>query len=342
MDPPALARRQAHRGRDHVGLVAAVLVERDQHRLVLGLGLGRRSRDRDLDGAGQVKSLPTAVQDVDEHAGGQPSHPGGGDGHVQGGDGHEREPGADPAQHREQRQLASGDRERAGTSVGPLSVGVLDPQSDHREVGDRERQHRAERIHVAQERRLPRDQRDARDPPEHDDPDPRRAEVRVQLAQLVRHLAVQAHRIDQPRDTDDPSVGRDEQDRRGQQADIDLPCVLQRPQVEVLDDPQHRVARVTTLALAEAQQRLAFAGGVAGDRQRRQRDRGQQRVDREHGQHHALDRRRDRVTLVLGLLGHVRDRLYARIGDHRHRDRDDEVLPRRDDAQLHVVDQRVW
>ena len=110
---------------------------------------------------------------------------------------------------------------------------------------------------------LARDQRQARDPPEHDDPDPRRAEARVQLAQRVGHLAVQAHRVDQPRDADDPGVGGDEQDRRREQADVDLARVLERPEVQVLDDPEHRVAGVAALVLAHAEQRLAVAADVA-------------------------------------------------------------------------------
>ena len=39
-----------------------------------------------------------------------------------------------------------------------------------------------------------------------------------------------------------PGVRRDEQDRRGQQADVELADALERPEVEVLDDPEHRVA----------------------------------------------------------------------------------------------------
>ena len=54
----------------------------------------------------------------------------------------------------------------------------------------------------------------------------------------------------------------------------------------------------------------------------------------------ALDRRRDRLRLVLGLLGHVRDRLDAGVGDHADRDREQEVAPRRRDAEHDVVDER--
>ena len=87
---------------------------------------------------------------------------------------------------------------------------------------DRERQHRAERVHVAQEVGLARDHRHAGDRAEQQDPDPRRAVLRVQLAQAVGHLAVDAHRVDEPRDADDPRVRGDEEDRRREQADVDL------------------------------------------------------------------------------------------------------------------------
>ena len=82
------------------------------------------------------------------------------------------------------------DPQRAGTAVGSRAIGILDPQADHRDVGDRERQHRPERVHVSQEDRLTRDQGEACDPPEDDDPDPRCAVLRVQLAELLGDLAV--------------------------------------------------------------------------------------------------------------------------------------------------------
>ena len=85
----------------------------------------------------------------------------------------------------------------------------------------------------------------------------------MQLAQLVGDLAVQPHRVDEPRDADDPGVGGDEQDRRREQADVDLARVLKRAEVQVLDDPEHRIAGEAALVLAHAQQRLAVAGDAA-------------------------------------------------------------------------------
>ena len=194
---------------------------------------------------------------------------------------------------------------------------------------------------VAEELGLAGQQRDDRGEAEHEDADPRRAEARVQAAQRVGHLAVDAHRVDEPRDADQRRVRGDEQDRRGEQADVQLARRLQRPEIDLLDDTEDRVAGVASLVLGEAEQRLVLAGlRVALDRQRRQRDGRQREVDRVDGDPHAVDRLRDRPALVLGLLGHVRDRLDAGVGDHADRDRQDEVRPRRRLADVDVVDER--
>ncbi len=63
---------------------------------------------------------------------------------------------------------------------------------------------------------------DDRDAGEDEDADPRRAEARVQPPQPVGQLAVDAHRVDEPRHADDARVGGEEQDRRGEQADVQL------------------------------------------------------------------------------------------------------------------------
>jgi hypothetical protein len=60
----------------------------------------------------------------------------------------------------------------------------------------------------------------------------------VQLAQAVGRLAVDAHRVDEARLADDPGVRRDQQDRRGEQSDVELAGLLQEAQVELLDDAE--------------------------------------------------------------------------------------------------------
>src|SRR4026207_1765267 len=74
---------------------------------------------------------------------------------------------------------APGERggEGPGAAVGAPRVWVAPAQADHRDVRDREREHRAEGVDVAQERRLPGDHRQARDRAEDEDADPRRPVV---------------------------------------------------------------------------------------------------------------------------------------------------------------------
>ena len=117
-------------------------------------------------------------------------------------------------------------------------------------------------------------QREDRDAAEDQDADPRGAVLRVQLPQGVGQLAVDAHRVDQPRDADDAGVGGDEEDRRGQQADVELARGLQRPEVDLLDDAEDRVAGEAALLLGEAEQGLVLAVGDVLDRQRGERDGG--------------------------------------------------------------------
>ena len=166
-------------------------------------------------------------------------------------------------------------------------------------------------------------------------------ETRVQLAEAVGQLAMQAHRVHQPRHADDPGVGGDDEDRRGQQADVDLAGVLERAEPQRLDHAEDRVAGEPALVLWDPQLGDVLAVGLLGDRQGRQGHRRQGGVDREYGDHHPVDGARDRLLRVARLLGHVRDRLDPGVRDHPDGDRDQEVMPRRGDAEVDVVDQRL-
>ena len=81
----------------------------------------------------------------------------------------------------------------------------------------------------------------------------------MQLAQAVRQLPGDAHRVDQARDADDRGVGGDEQDRGRQDADVELTGRLQRPEVDLLDDAEDRVAREAALVLGQAELGLILA-----------------------------------------------------------------------------------
>ena len=151
VDPAAPARGQPRRGGHHLGDVA-VLVEGDQHRVVLGLGVDRRARDRHLGRGGQVEAVAVAVDRVDDdpdasqpipamrHAGVERGH---------------------DAQRRERAEARRRSRTGAGRARMRMlpgrrygrSVRAARSAAGHRQVRDRERQHRAERVQVAQERR---------------------------------------------------------------------------------------------------------------------------------------------------------------------------------------------
>ena len=255
----------------------------------------------------------------------------------------QRQPRSREAQQRERRQVVPADPDVAGAPVGPREAGLRDAQPQHREVRHREREHRPERVDRAEELGLARDERDAGEAGEHQDAQVGRAEARVQPSHGVGHLAVQPHRVHEPRDAEHAGVGGRHEDRDRQDADVELRAGLERAQLHRLHDPEHRVGGEATVLLGHAEQRRAvLPGGVAAHRQRRQRDPGQREVDREDGDHHALDRRRDRRRLVARLPRHVRDRLDPGVGDRADRDRDQEVLPGRRDAEVgEVVEQQL-
>ena len=66
----------------------------------------------------------------------------------------------------------------------------------------------------------------------------------MQAPEEPRQLAVAGHRVRDPRGADHARVRRDEEDRRGEEADVDLEHGEERPaDAEVLDDAEHRVGR---------------------------------------------------------------------------------------------------
>ena len=88
-------------------------------------------------------------------------------------------------------------------------------------------------------------------------------------AQDLGQLAVLAHREREPREADQRGVGGDQQDHRGEHADVDAEDVREPArEPEVLDDPEHRVVGEGGAELGRE-----VPGRVLGDRHRRERDR---------------------------------------------------------------------
>ena len=107
-----------------------------------------------------------------------------------------------------------------------------------------------------------------------------------------------------------------------------------RGEAEVLDDAEDRV-----VGEGRAELGRVVPGRVLDHRHRREGDDRDQQVEGKDRDHHQADAARDRFGRVLGLLGHVGDRLDAGVGDHPDRDAEREVAPGRGDAEVDVVDQ---
>ena len=192
----------------------------------------------------------------------------------------------------------------------------------------REREHRAERVQVAEQRRLAGEQEQRGEEAEERDREPRRAVLAVQAGEDLGQLAVLGQRPRQAADADQPGVGGDEEDRRGQDADV---CAheVQQPAAEAegRDDAEDGIVRVLA----------AERGGAVDDGQRGERDDRDARIDAEDREEHHVDRLGHVAPGVLRLLGHVRDLLDAGVGDHRDREREDELRPRGRRTQVHLV-----
>src|SRR5438034_9108149 len=83
--------------------------------------------------------------------------------------------------------------------------------------------------------------------------------------------------------SDHAGVGRDEEDRRGEDPDVDLRRVEHvAVEAKMLDEPEHRIVPEAALVRREPEQRLVAVLRLL-DRKRRQRDQRQREVDREYG-----------------------------------------------------------
>ena len=103
----------------------------------------------------------------------------------------------------------------------------------------------------------------------------------------------------------------------------------------MLDEPEHGVVLEAALARRQPEHRLVSVRRFL-HRQRGQGDQRQGEVDREDGGRDPGDRARDVTRRVARLLGEGRDGLDARVRDHRNRDREQEMPPRRSDSPVQV------
>ena len=112
VDPAAPAGGHPHRGRDGARRVGP-RVQRDEHRVVLGLVRDDRLGHRDAHGLGQVQPVPVAVPRVERAADEQPADAGDRDVDVQERHDGERQRRADRAEDREDGHVDAADRQRS-------------------------------------------------------------------------------------------------------------------------------------------------------------------------------------------------------------------------------------
>ena len=163
----------------------------------------------------------------------------------------------------------------------------------------------------------------------------------MQAAEDLRQLPVAGHRVGDPRRTDDAGVGRDEEDRRGEHADVDLRGVEQLAfQAEVLDHAEHRIVGEAALLGRQREPRRQLPADLL-DRQSRQRHEGEREEDREHRERDELVRVRHVPGRIAHLLGQVGDGLDTRVGEHGDRHGERKVRPGWSHAPVNVVNQRL-
>ena len=152
-------------------------------------------------------------------------------------------------------------------------------------------------------------------------------------------LAVARHRVRDARGPDHARVRGDEQDRGGEDADVDLEHAEHATrEPEVLHEPEDRIVGVPALLRRQREQRRQLAVDHL-HRQRRQRHERQRQVDREDGARDELVGVGNAPRRLARLLGQVGDGLHPRVGEHRDRHREREVRPGRRDAPVDVVDE---
>ena len=98
------------------------------------------------------------------------------------------------------------------------------------------------------------------EPGEEEERDPGRPERLVQAPEPVGQLAVGGHRVRDPRGADDARVRGDDEDRRGEDPDVDLERAEERAvDPEVVDETEHRVVGEAALLRRQAEHRLVLA-----------------------------------------------------------------------------------
>ena len=225
------------------------------------------------------------------------------------------------------RQLGAAHAHVERHAIGPVAVGLAPAQPDHREVHERERQRRAERVDPTEELEVAgdheRDRQQRADPDDHH----RRGVAGVQTAEQRRDLAVERERVAQPREPEHGRVARHDEHRERRQAHQVTQRLAQPLLVEARHDGEHR--RLDGLLLARVR------------RQDARRDERDAHVGHGGGGHARGDQALEAATRDMDLTGQARGGVEAGERDQRERQRERQVLGRRDAGHARRVGQHV-
>src|SRR5205085_2095795 len=136
--------------------------------------------DRSADRRAERLAEPTAIKRIEDEAENEPAETGVPRGRVLHDDDEPRDPGAEPTDDRENRPIDPADAEARTCTPDLLLASLADAQRCDRDVRDREGEHRAERVHAAEEVDLSREQEERRcEAAEDQQREPRRAQARM-------------------------------------------------------------------------------------------------------------------------------------------------------------------
>ena len=242
----------------------------------------------------------------------------------------------DPERHRERR---ADQRRGERCPEGPRQVRLGEAEPDHGELRRREGEQDAERVEAGEELDVVSEQAGGDHEPDrdrrHGDDRLRRDErAAVEPPEAGRELAVAAERVRQPSEAGHRRRRRREQDERTGESDIDDERVADEVwdvSPQCLDD-----AREWRPQPLLAERRLAVLNRERGETDGR--DCGRDHDDEPDRREEAP---RQRPARLAGLLGEVGDRLEARVGEHRQRQGEGEVVPGRRHPEVGALRERI-
>ena len=322
-------------GRDHL-LADQAQLHRDEDAGELGLGKVLR---RGFDPLEQPLAAATAHKPVDDEPGDEPDRAavaGAGMGHQRNDEDPEGPRGADERGHG---NLHAAQSDPHRSAEGALELRLGEAERDHGELGrgegaeDAEAEQAREEADRIREERGHEQERD-RDQRGGHDRFGRHERSPVEAAERTRELAVLAEGVREPCEPRNRGRDRDEQDEGSGEADVEAQCRREAARdvaVERGHDSHHRCVQP-----ASPEGGCAVIGW-----ERRQGHEADRDVDQDDEPDPGKEAARQVASRLARLLGEVRHRLEPRVGEHRQRQGEGDLVPGRLGADRDSARERV-